>query len=154
MAIQRGEFGSKIGFILAAAGSAVGLGNIWKFPFEVGKGGGAAFVIVYLLFCFILCLPVMVTEIAIGRKTNRNPVGAFIGLGFQKWKFIGYLGAGFYELNRFHRFRWCKRRHRTRLKNSDANAFRYHHFFGDLFLHAAERHRRYRVLSVAGLHQT
>jgi NSS family neurotransmitter:Na+ symporter len=92
MAIQRGEFGSKIGFILAAAGSAVGLGNIWKFPFEVGKGGGAAFVIVYLLFCFILCLPVMVTEIAIGRKTNRNPVGAFIGLGFQKWKFIGYLG--------------------------------------------------------------
>ncbi len=92
MAAQRGEFGSKLGFVLAAAGSAVGLGNIWKFPFEVGKGGGAAFVVVYLIFCFVLCFPVMVTEIAIGRKTNRNPVGAFIALGYKKWAFIGKLG--------------------------------------------------------------
>jgi len=92
MASQRGEFSSKFGFILAAAGSAVGLGNIWKFPFEVGKGGGAAFVVVYLIFCFVLCFPVMVTEIAIGRKTNRNPVGAFIALGYKKWAFIGKLG--------------------------------------------------------------
>ncbi len=92
MASQRGEFSSKFGFVLAAAGSAVGLGNIWKFPFEVGKGGGAAFVVVYLIFCFVLCFPVMVTEIAIGRKTNRNPVGAFIALGYKKWAFIGKLG--------------------------------------------------------------
>ena len=88
----RGSFDTRLGFILAAAGSAVGLGNIWKFPFEVGDGGGAAFVIVYLAFCFILCYPVLVTEIAIGRKTQRNPVGAFKALGFRKWSIIGYMG--------------------------------------------------------------
>ncbi|MDX1629513.1 MAG: sodium-dependent transporter [Fulvivirga sp.] len=89
---NRGGFSSKLGFILAAAGSAVGLGNIWKFPFEVGDGGGAAFLVMYLIFCFILCFPVMVTEIAIGRKTERNPVGAFRALGYKKWDFIGKLG--------------------------------------------------------------
>ncbi len=92
MATNRGSFSSKAGFILAAAGSAVGLGNIWKFPFEVANGGGAAFVIMYLIFCFLLCFPVMVTEIAIGRKTQKNPVGAFIALGFPKWSFLGKIG--------------------------------------------------------------
>lgn len=77
---------------MAAAGSAVGLGNIWKFPFEVGQGGGAVFVVMYLLFCFALCFPVMVTEIAIGRKTQRNPVGAFNALGYKNWNFVGKLG--------------------------------------------------------------
>jgi len=89
---NRGSFTNKLGFILAAAGSAVGLGNIWKFPFEVGLGGGAAFVIMYLFFSFILCMPVMVTEVAIGRKTQKNVVGAFNALGFRKWNFIGKLG--------------------------------------------------------------
>ncbi len=89
----RGNFNTRLGFILAAAGSAVGLGNIWKFPFEVGNGGGAAFVVVYLAFCFILCYPVLVAEIAIGRKTQKNPVGAFKALGFRKWSIIGYLGV-------------------------------------------------------------
>ncbi|MEO1254488.1 MAG: sodium-dependent transporter [Bacteroidota bacterium] len=88
----RGNFSSKLGFILAAAGSAVGLGNIWKFPFEVADGGGAAFVFIYLAFAFILCFPVMVTEIAIGRKTQKNPVGAYTALGFKKWKALGLLG--------------------------------------------------------------
>lgn len=92
MAASRSKFSSKFGFIAAAAGSAVGLGNIWKFPFEVADGGGAAFVIMYLIFCFLLCFPVMVTEIAIGRKTQKNPVGAFVALGFPKWKFLGKLG--------------------------------------------------------------
>jgi NSS family neurotransmitter:Na+ symporter len=92
MAEARDQFKSRIGFILAAAGSAVGLGNIWKYPFEVGQGGGAAFVAMYLLFCFILCFPVMVAEIAIGRKTQRNTVGAFASLGYKNWAFIGYLG--------------------------------------------------------------
>jgi len=91
MAIRSG-FSSKLGFVAAAAGSAVGLGNIWKFPFEVGEGGGAAFVLMYLMFCFLLCFPVMVTEIAIGRKTQRNPVGAFRKMGYAKWSFIGKLG--------------------------------------------------------------
>lgn len=89
---SRGKFSSKLGFILAAAGSAVGLGNIWKFPFEVADGGGAAFVLIYLAFAFILCFPVMVTEIAIGRKTQKNPVGAYVALGFKKWKFLGLMG--------------------------------------------------------------
>ncbi len=88
----RGQFSNRFGFIAAAAGSAVGLGNIWKFPFEVANGGGAAFVIMYLIFCFVLCFPVMVTEIAIGRKTQKDPVGAFQALGFPKWKFLGKLG--------------------------------------------------------------
>ncbi|MBI1184465.1 sodium-dependent transporter [bacterium] len=88
----RGQFSNRLGFIMAAAGSAVGLGNIWKFPFEVGQGGGAVFVVMYLIFCFLLCLPVMVTEIAIGRKTQRNPVGAFNALGYKKWNFVGKLG--------------------------------------------------------------
>ncbi|MCP4411110.1 MAG: sodium-dependent transporter [Gammaproteobacteria bacterium] len=101
MAADRGEFNSRLGFILAAAGSAVGLGNIWKFPFEVGNGGGAAFVLMYLLFCFLLCFPVMVSEIAIGRKTRRNAVGAFHALNKPKWSFIGKLGilSGFLILS-------------------------------------------------------
>lgn len=93
MVAERGKFTNKLGFILAAAGSAVGLGNIWKFPFEVGLGGGAAFVVMYLVFCFLLCFPVMVTEIAIGRKTRKNPVGAFTSLGFKNWRFIGVFGV-------------------------------------------------------------
>lgn len=88
----RGGFSSRLGFIAAAAGSAVGLGNIWGFPYEVGQGGGAAFVVVYLIFCFILCFPVMVTEIAIGRKTSLNPVGAFNALGHKNWNWLGKLG--------------------------------------------------------------
>lgn len=92
MSSPRGNFSGKIGFVAAAAGSAVGLGNIWKFPFEVGENGGAAFVLVYLIFCFVLCFPVMITEIAIGRKTSRNPVGAFKVLGFKNWSYLGLLG--------------------------------------------------------------
>ncbi|MCH8019821.1 sodium-dependent transporter [candidate division KSB1 bacterium] len=101
MSTHRGEFNSKLGFILATAGSAVGLGNIWGFPFQVGSGGGAIFVLIYLAFCFILCYPIMVTEVAIGRKTSRNPVGAFNALGFRKWSFIGKLGivSGFLILS-------------------------------------------------------
>src|SRR5690554_5364127 len=92
MEASRGHFGSKLGFILAAAGSAVGLGNIWKFPFEVGSGGGAAFVVMYLCFCFLLCFPVMTAEIAIGRRTQRNAIGAFKVLQKPRWAFIGFVG--------------------------------------------------------------
>ena len=97
----RGGFSSRLGFIMAAAGSAVGLGNIWGFPYEVGQGGGAAFVVMYLIFCFVLCYPVMVTEIAIGRKTEKNPVGAFNALGYKKWNFVGKMGifSGFLLLS-------------------------------------------------------
>jgi NSS family neurotransmitter:Na+ symporter len=90
---SRGGFSNRLGFIAAAAGSAVGLGNIWKYPFEVGNGGGAAFVLIYLLFCFTLCYPVLVTEIAIGRKAQKNPVGAFKVLGYPQWSIIGKMGV-------------------------------------------------------------
>ncbi|MEM8962661.1 MAG: sodium-dependent transporter [Acidobacteriota bacterium] len=91
---ERGLWSSKLGFVLAAAGSAVGLGNIWKFPSEVADNGGAAFLVVYILCCFIVGFPVMVAELAIGRKTRRNPVGAFKVLSGGKgpWFLIGGWG--------------------------------------------------------------
>lgn len=87
------QFTGSLGFIAAAAGSAVGLGNIWGFPYEVGQGGGALFVLIYLFFCFTLCLPVMLVEISVGRHTSSNQVGAFRVLGHPRWRFIGYLGV-------------------------------------------------------------
>ena len=93
MGFKSDQFKNPIGFILAAAGSAVGLGNIWGFPYHVGEGGGAIFVLIYLFFCFALCLPVMLVEIAIGRKSGCNQVGAYAALGFPKWRFVGYLGV-------------------------------------------------------------
>jgi NSS family neurotransmitter:Na+ symporter len=77
MAGSRGSFGSRFGFILAAAGSAVGLGNIWGFPTKVGQGGGAAFVLVYLVCVFLICAPIMIAELAVGRRSGKDPVGAF-----------------------------------------------------------------------------
>ncbi|HBH25766.1 MAG TPA: sodium-dependent transporter [Cytophagales bacterium] len=90
---NRGHFSSKFGFIAAAAGSAVGLGNIWKFPFEVGQGGGALFLIIYLIFCFVLCYPILITEISIGRKSEKSAAVAFDQLGYKKWTFLGKLGV-------------------------------------------------------------
>jgi len=74
---SRGNWGSKFGFILAAAGSAIGLGNIWRFPYVAGENGGAAFVFIYVLFVVLIGLPVMIAELSIGRKTEKNPVGGF-----------------------------------------------------------------------------
>lgn len=93
MVSNRNKFTNKFGFIAAAAGSAVGLGNIWRFPFEVGKGGGAAFLIMYLIFCFVLCYPLLITEIAIGRRAQKNPVGAFKAMKHPNWTFIGFLSV-------------------------------------------------------------
>ncbi len=81
----RGSFGSKIGAILAAAGSAVGLGNIWRFPTEVGNNGGAAFLIVYLVCVLLVGIPVMVSEFLIGRHTHANTITAFSKLAPGKW---------------------------------------------------------------------
>lgn len=74
---KRETWGGTIGFVLAAAGSAIGLGNIWKFPYITGINGGGAFVLVYLACIFLLGIPLMLSEIAIGRRTKRNPYGAF-----------------------------------------------------------------------------
>lgn len=93
MVSNRNKFTNKFGFIAAAAGSAVGLGNIWRFPFEVGRGGGAAFLVLYLIFCFVLCYPLLITEIAIGRRAQKNPVGAFRAMKHPNWTFIGFLSV-------------------------------------------------------------
>ncbi len=93
MAIERGHFSSKLGFILAAAGSAVGLGNLVAFPVMASKNGGAVFLLAYVLFVALICLPVMMAEIAMGRASQRNPVGAFTLLsgGSNAWRWAGKL---------------------------------------------------------------
>lgn len=89
---SRGHFSSSLGFILAATGSAIGLGNLWKFPYVAGSSGGGYFVIFYLLFTLILGVPLMLTEISIGRKTKLNAIGAFKKLD-KKWSFVGATGV-------------------------------------------------------------
>ncbi len=98
---SRGNFSGKIGFIAAAAGSAVGLGNIWRFPYEVGSNGGAAFLVFYLFCAFLLCFPIMISEIALGRRSQLNPYGTFVQLGGKRWGFIGIMGivSGFMILS-------------------------------------------------------
>jgi NSS family neurotransmitter:Na+ symporter len=90
----RGEWRSRIGFVLAAAGSAIGLGNIWRFPAETAQNGGAAFLVVYLAAVLLVGLPVMVAELVVGRRTRRNPVGAFLVLKERTpWWLLGGLGV-------------------------------------------------------------
>ncbi|MBR5466217.1 MAG: sodium-dependent transporter [Bacteroidaceae bacterium] len=100
--MERGNFGSKIGAIMAAAGSAVGLGNIWRFPTECGSNGGAAFILIYLLCVFFLAMPVMVAEFVIGRSSRANAVGSYRVLAPGKpWVVSGFMGvlAGFLVLS-------------------------------------------------------
>ncbi len=89
---NRGAFSNKLGFILAAAGSAVGLGNIWRFPYLAGQNGGAIFLLVYLVCIFLLCYPIMVGEIAIGRSAQSDAFGSYTKLGGKKWGFLGVVG--------------------------------------------------------------
>ena len=91
---ERGSFGSQLGVILASAGSAVGLGNIWRFPTEVGRGGGAAFILIYLGFVFLMAMPVMLSEFVIGRSARSNAIGAFQKLSPGKpWIAAGIMGV-------------------------------------------------------------
>jgi NSS family neurotransmitter:Na+ symporter len=91
---RRGKWGSKIGFILAASGSAVGLGNLWRFPYTAGENGGGVFVFFYLLSILLIALPVLLAEISLGRFTGKNPVGAFNAIRpGGPWKLVGYLGV-------------------------------------------------------------
>ncbi|MEM6262626.1 MAG: sodium-dependent transporter [Bacteroidota bacterium] len=89
---SRSGFSSRIGFVAAAAGSAVGLGNIWKFPYETGENGGAAFLLIYLACTILIGFPVMVGEIALGRQAQANPYGAYTKVGDKNWGLIGLLG--------------------------------------------------------------
>lgn len=91
---ERVSFGSKLGAILAAAGSAVGLGNIWRFPYETGNHGGAAFILIYLACVFVLGMPIMIAEFTVGRRSKASTGKAFgvLAPGTQ-WKWIGFLGV-------------------------------------------------------------
>ena len=89
---KRSMFSGKLGFVLAAAGSAVGLGNIWRFPYLAAKYGGGIFLLVYLVLVVSLGFSLMIAEVAIGRKTKLSAIGAFRKLR-EKWKFLGYLSS-------------------------------------------------------------
>ena len=94
MSRERASFGSKIGMILATAGGAVGLGNVWRFPYMVGQNGGAAFIIVYVACVLLLGIPCMVSEFSIGRHGAANTYRAYSEVGNGRpWKFVGLLGV-------------------------------------------------------------
>lgn len=87
---MRENFGSRFGALVAMAGSAVGLGNLWRFPYLVGENGGAAFIIVYILLSFLICLPIFVSEFVIGRRSQKNAYAAFRDLsGGSEWRWVG-----------------------------------------------------------------
>ena len=93
-----GHWSSRMAFILAVTGSAVGLGNVWKFPYMTGRNGGGAFVIVYLLCVVLVGMPVMMSEILIGRRGRRNPIATMALLGVEegssrKWRWVGVMGV-------------------------------------------------------------
>jgi NSS family neurotransmitter:Na+ symporter len=93
-----GHWSSRMAFILAVTGSAVGLGNIWKFPYIAGQNGGGAFVLVYLICVVVIGMPVMMSEILIGRRGRRNPVATMELLGKEegssgKWRWVGSMGV-------------------------------------------------------------
>ncbi len=101
-----GEWSSDFGFILAATGSAVGLGNIWKFPYIVGENGGGAFVIVYLACVLLIGIPIMMAEIMMGRRSRQNPIDTMVTLTAEanadkRWHYVGWMGviAGFLILS-------------------------------------------------------
>jgi NSS family neurotransmitter:Na+ symporter len=89
---NRGQWGSGFGFIMAAAGSAVGLGNIWRFPYITGENGGGAFVFVYILCVLLIGLPLLLNEISLGRHTGKNPIGAIRSSGGNRfWQLAGVI---------------------------------------------------------------
>ena len=90
--IERGNFGSKLAIVLATAGSAVGLGNVWRFPFMTGQNGGAAFILVYFACVLLLGIPGMVSEFIVGRYAQANAARSYGSMGHRGWRWIGYLG--------------------------------------------------------------
>ena len=89
---SRSSFTGKIGFVLAAAGSAVGLGNIWRFPYLAAEYGGGIFLLVYVALAVTFGFALMMAEIAIGRKTGKSAIGAYSALN-KKFGFVGWLTA-------------------------------------------------------------
>lgn len=97
---SRDQWGSKLGFIMAAAGSAVGLGNLWKFPYVAGKNGGGAFVLVYFVMLLLVGFTLMLAELVLGRNTQLNAIGAYRKIS-RRWSWVGGLGiaSGFLILS-------------------------------------------------------
>ena len=93
MAQERGQWGSQLGFVLAAAGSAIGLGNLWKFPFITWESKGGAFVLIYLICIGAVGFPIMIAEIMIGRKTQKSSVAAMAELAGKRFAWVGGLGV-------------------------------------------------------------
>ena len=89
---KRGAFSNKLGFVLAAAGSAVGLGNLWRFPYLAAKYGGGIFILIYLILAVTLGFTLMITEVALGRNTRLSAIGAFKKLD-KRFGFVGYLAC-------------------------------------------------------------
>ena len=90
--MARDSFGSRFGALVALAGSAVGLGNLWRFPYLVGETGGAAFIIIYILMSFLICLPIFICEFVVGRRSQENAYSAFRDLsGGSWWKYVGVM---------------------------------------------------------------
>ena len=103
--MERERFGSRLGFILISAGCAIGLGNVWRFPYIVGQYGGAAFILIYLLFLVIFGLPIMTMEFTVGRASRKSIVGSFEALEPKgtKWHWFSWIGgAGNYLLMMFY----------------------------------------------------
>ena len=101
----REKFGSRLGFILVSAGCAIGLGNVWKFPYMCGQYGGAAFILIYLIFLVILGFPIMVCEFSVGRGSQASCATSFKVLGPKgtHWHYFGYFGiVGNYLLMMFY----------------------------------------------------
>ena len=90
--MKRDSFGSRFGALVAMAGSAVGLGNLWRFPYLVGENGGAAFIVVYIVLLFIICLPIFISEFVVGRRSQKNAFAAFRDLsGGTAWRWVGLI---------------------------------------------------------------
>ncbi|MBU8870851.1 MAG: sodium-dependent transporter [Gemmatimonadales bacterium] len=155
---DRGQWSGKLGFILAATGSAIGLGNLWKFPYITYENNGGAFVLVYIAAILVVGIPIMMAEVLLGRKTQLSPVGAFQNLGKNKaggqaWTAVGFLGvlAGFTILSYYSvvagwtiHYAWLALTGRLVELSSDPQALQT--YFGSEFLASGSSQVFYHVL--------
>ena len=109
---KRGSFTGSIGFVLAAAGSAVGLGNIWRFPYLAAKDGGGLFLLCYLVLALTFGFTLLTTEIAIGRKTGQSSLTAY-GVLHKKFKWLGVIACMFWLMSTPSRVHRCQAEQRT-----------------------------------------
>ena len=93
MTQQRGQWGTRLGFIMAAAGSAVGLGNIWKFPYMTGENGGGAFLVIYMVCIVVFGFSLVMAELVLGRMAQKTPVAAFREIAGRRWSPVGGLAV-------------------------------------------------------------